>query len=30
MFTFENFPMVLVIALVLASWAMFFSVIFSG
>ena len=30
MFTFENFPMVLIIALVVASWAMFFSVIFGG
>ncbi len=30
MFTFENFPMVIVIALVAMAWLSFFSVIIAG
>ena len=30
MFTFENFPMVIVIALVALAWLSFFSVILAG
>jgi len=30
MFTFQGFPMVIVIALVVVAWASFLSVVFSG
>jgi len=30
MFTFENFPMAIIVALIAGSWLIFLSVIFSG